>query len=500
MINPESAQYRELAEPNAASLVESLRAVGYSLQTAIADLADNSLTAGANRVEVKFCWAGEDSAVSIIDNGRGMDRAQLIDALRPGASNPLEPRDSRDLGRFGLGLKTASFSQCRRLTVHSKTQAGEETQRTWDLNHVGRTNEWRLIEVSDPVVSEMVTELAKFKSGTVVVWQGCDRIVPPGTSPDDEKAQRRFLESASRVIEHLALVFHRFMEGIPPIKFHVNGNPVKPFDPFLTTEKATQQLTEETLKLRGQSIVIRPFVLPHHSKMTKEAYERAAGPRGWTQSQGFYIYRNKRLLVDGEWLLPGLRKDDHYKLARIQIDIPNTLDSEWQIDVRKARATPPTVLRDRLMQIAQLSRTNASNIYRHRGARLRNSQDELVLLWDRRLSHGKAKYELNRAHPFIQRILDGSCCSPKNVESLLRLVEETVPVPTITIDAAERPDEQREPFQNTDSAELIELARQLVRSLILSGSSSSDAISRLSAVEPFHRLPHIIEAMREELD
>ncbi len=496
----DSPQNRELAEPNPASLIESLRAVGYSLQTAIADLVDNSLTAGATQIEVKFCWAGHDSAVCVIDNGRGMTRERLVDALRPGNANPLESRDSRDLGRFGLGLKTASFSQCRRLTVHSKTEEGEETQRTWDLNHVGQTNEWRLIELSDPTISEMVAGLSKFISGTVVVWQGCDRIVPSGTSPDDEKAQRRFLESASRVMEHLALVFHRFIDGIPPIKFFVNGNPVKPFDPFLTREKATQQLTEETLKLRGESIIIRPFVLPHHSKMTKEAYERAAGPRGWTQSQGFYVYRNKRLLVDGEWLLPGLRKDDHYKLARIQIDIPNTLDSDWQIDVRKARATPPTVLRDRLMQIALLSRTNASNIYRHRGARLRNSQDELVLLWDRRLSHGKAKYELNRAHPFVQRILDGSCCSPKSVESLLRLIEETIPVPTITIDVAERPEEQREPFDNTDSAELIEFGMQLARSLMLSGSSPSEALSRLSAVEPFHRLPHIIETLREELD
>lgn len=495
----DSPQNRELAEPNPASLIESLRAVGYSLQTAIADLADNSLTAGATQIEVKFSWAGQDSAICVIDNGRGMTREHLVDALRPGNVNPLESRDSRDLGRFGLGLKTASFSQCRRLTVHTKTQEGEETQRTWDLNHVGQTNEWRLIEVSDPTISEMAAELSKFKSGTVVVWQGCDRIVSAGTSPDDDKAQRRFLESASRVMEHLALVFHRFMESVPPIKFYVNGNPVKPFDPFLVREKATQQLTEETLRLRGESIVIRPFVLPHHSKMTKEAYERAAGPKGWTQSQGFYVYRNKRLLVDGEWLLPGLRKEDHYKLARIQVDIPNTLDSDWQIDVKKARATPPMPVRDRLSQIAQITRANASNIYRHRGARLRNVDHELILLWERKISHGKARYELNREHPVLKRILNGQACDPRSVEGLLRLIEETIPVPTITIDVAERPDEQREPFEHADTSELVSLGVALARSFRDAGSTVEETMARLSSFEPFNSLPQVVQFVSEEI-
>lgn len=342
-----AVQERELAEPNPASLIESLRAVGYSTPAAIADLIDNSLTAGATQIEVQLAWDGARSGISVADNGRGMTRERLVDAMRPGNLNPLDPREPRDLGRFGLGLKTASFSQCRRLTVHTKSEKSGETQRTWDLDHVGTANEWRLVEISDPVVSTFVSWLHPWPCGTVVVWQVCDRIIPAGTSPDDDRAQRRFLQIADQVMGHLSLVFHRFMEAIPPIRFSVNGNPVKPFDPFLQREQATQQLTEETLVLRGESVVVRPFVLPHHSKIPKEAYERAAGPRGWTQSQGFYVYRGKRLLVDGEWLLPGLRKEDHYKLARIQVDIPNTLDADWQIDVRKARATPPMALRDR---------------------------------------------------------------------------------------------------------------------------------------------------------
>lgn len=492
-------QARELAEPNPASLIESLRAFGYSLPTAIADLIDNSLTAGATSIDVDLHWNGAESSIAIIDNGQGMAKDRLIEALRPGSINPLEAREPRDLGRFGLGLKTASFSQCRRLTVHTKTPAGEETQRTWDLDHVGSSGEWRLVERKDPRVYDAIRALQDGASGTAVVWQVCDRIVPGGTSPDDDKAQRRFLELADQVVHHLSLVFHRFIDGVPPVRIRVNGNALKPYDPFLQREKATQQLTEETLRLGGESIVVRPFVLPHHSKLSRDVYERAAGPRGWTQSQGFYVYRNRRLLVDGDWLGLGLRREDHYKLARIQIDIPNTLDAEWQIDVRKARATPPMALRDRLLQIAQLTRTQASNIYRHRGARLRNADQELVLLWERKLSHGKARYELNRSHPALKRVLSGKSCDPKSVEGLLRLIEETVPVPTITIDVAERPDEQREPFEHADTTDLVSLGLELAKAMMASGSSTDEAVARLISFEPFNHLPHVVQFVVEEM-
>jgi hypothetical protein len=493
-----SMEGRELAEPDPASLIESLRAFGYNLPTAIADLVDNSLTAGASRVDICFRWDGASSTVCITDNGAGMSKSRLVEALRPGSLNPLGQRDARDLGRFGLGLKTASFSQCRRLTVRTRTRGGDDTKRTWDLDHVGLSREWRLVEYDDPEADALLAGVESFDSGTTVLWQGCDRIVPAGTNPDDDRAQRRFLELADGVTHHLALVFHRFIDGLPPVKFRINGNVLKSFDPFLQREKSTQ-LAEETLKLHEQAVVVRPFVLPHHTKLTKDVYDRAGGPRGWTQSQGFYVYRNKRLLVDGDWLGLGLRKEDHYKLARIQVDIPNTLDSEWQIDVRKARATPPLPLRDRLFQIAQLTRTSASNVYRHRGARLRNPKQELVFLWERKLSHGKPRYELNRAHPAVARVVTGQCCTPRDVACLLKLIEETLPVPTITIDVAERPDEQREPFEHLDTTDLVVLGTELAKSMRESGATVGETVERLSSLEPFNRLPHVVQCVFEEI-
>lgn len=488
----------ELAEPNAGSLIESLRAFGYSLPTAIADLVDNSLTAGATTIEVHLHWSGGNSAVAILDNGAGMSPEELVQAMRPGSLSPLEQRDPKDLGRFGLGLKTASFSQCRRLTVRTKANASDVSERTWDLDHVGATGEWRLVTLEDPVVQNFALQLDAVKSGTLVVWQLCDRIVSPTTDLNDDKAQRRFLELADDVAHHLALVFHRFMDGVPPVSIAVNGNKLKSFDPFLQKEKATQLLTEETLRLHGEPVIVRPFVLPHHSKMERDRYDLAGGRRGWTQSQGFYVYRNKRLLVDGDWLGLGLRKDDHYKLARIQIDIPNTLDAEWQIDVRKARATPPAALRESLRRLAELTRTSASNIYRHRGARLGSSSNRLILLWDRRISHGKPRYELNREHPAVKRALTSNGCTPAAVESMLRLIEETVPIPTITIDVSDYPDQQREPFEHTDSSELVRLGRELTDAMIASGAKPDEAAARLSALEPFNRMPHVVQTIMEE--
>jgi hypothetical protein len=197
------------------------------------------------------------------------------------------------------------------------------------------------------------------------------------------------------------------------------------------------------------------------------------------------------------WLGLGIRKEDHYKLARIQVDLPNTLDADWQIDVRKARATPPPALRERLLQIAQITRTEASNIYRHRGARLRNSTQELVFLWERRIAHGKTRYQLNRNHPAIKAVIESEKCSPKDVETILRLIEETVPVPTITIDAAENPEQQREPFEGASSEDLLQLGVALANTFKNGGSSPTEAMNRLSAIEPFNRFPDIVQLVFE---
>ena len=125
-----------LAPPKASAMMEALRGLGYSTATALADIVDNSISAGASEVRLHFDWDGYDSRISILDNGRGMSDSELEAAMTLGTINPLDKRAHTDLGRFGLGLKTASFSQCRSLTVASKREGGPLVCLRWDLDAI----------------------------------------------------------------------------------------------------------------------------------------------------------------------------------------------------------------------------------------------------------------------------------------------------------------------------------------------------------------------------
>ena len=177
----------ELANPNAASLIQSLRAFGYDISTAIADLIDNSITANAREISIRFDWNSNDPFISIADDGHGMTECELFEAMKTGSKNPLEIRDERDLGRFGLGLKTASFSQCKRLTVASKTKESAVSVRCWDLDIVNETNEWILLKKVTNTADRIIAEYFSDKSnGTVVVWEKLDKIVPDECMNDAE--------------------------------------------------------------------------------------------------------------------------------------------------------------------------------------------------------------------------------------------------------------------------------------------------------------------------
>jgi len=172
----------EIAEPHAGAMIESLRAFGYDLRTAIADLIDNSIFAGAKNVWIYFHWNGADSYISITDDGYGMSETELYEAMRPGSKSPLEDREPSDLGRFGLGMKTASFSQCRRLTVASRKNKQNPAIRRWDLDHVTKVDRWELLKYAAPGSEQRIEYPDGLKNGTIVLWENLDRVV--GDSPD----------------------------------------------------------------------------------------------------------------------------------------------------------------------------------------------------------------------------------------------------------------------------------------------------------------------------
>lgn len=486
----------DLAEPYAAPMCESLRAFGYGLPSAIADLIDNSIFAQAENVWVDFDWDGENSTISVADDGNGMSEDVLVEAMRPGSRNPLETRDPKDLGRYGLGLKTASFSQCRVLSVRSKPRQENPVTRRWDLNFVAKRNKWLLLRAIPKASERHLHRFDGLKHGTIVLWEEIDRITK-GLDVDNPDHKRFFLNRIEGVEQHLAMVFHRFIDGPRRLKLHVNGNKIEAWDPFLRREKATQQIADERIRLFQSQISVVPYVLPHISKLSPDKHRAAAGIRGWNLHQGFYIYRNERLLVAGDWLGLGFSKEEHFKLARIQLDIPNSMDHEWEIDVTKSKARPPDALRKDLKHIAQVTRSKASDIYRHRGKVLaRSTSEEFIYTWQRLVRGGKYFYQVNRKHPLVQAAL---AKGGKQTEALLRTLEETVPTTLIAITNSEDPDKHSSPFESGSQKEVNALLQNSYEMMRASGTPHVTAADQLRVMEPFDRFPEIVEAFFENL-
>jgi Histidine kinase-, DNA gyrase B-, and HSP90-like ATPase len=496
--NGTSESMYDIAAPRASAMIESLRAFGYNLQTAIADLIDNSISAGARNVWLSFCWDGASSHMSIRDDGLGMTEMQLISAMRPGSQSPLEKRDPDDLGRFGLGLKTASFSQCRRLTVASRSENHKVAIRQWDLDYVIQVDDWRLLHTPAEGSAQKLNDLGNMPHGTIVLWECLDRIVGRAKT-NDQKAQDDFLEAVEVVENHLAMVFHRFLEKRDRLKIWINHHPVEPWNPFLLDAQATQILPLETLNFRGETVRVQPYILPHHSKIDLDSYNKAAGLNGWNAQQGFYVYRNERLLVAGDWLSLGYQKDEHCKLARIQVDLPNSMDSDWNIDIKKSRARPPTLLKADLKRIARLTRNRATEIYRHRGtAILRQASANYSYLWEQKVKHGKTFYSLNRKHPMVEAVLLESEALTPRLKALLSMIEETVPVPLIALDNSERPYAQAHPFEGTNIEELSEIITQVFDALLKNGWNFKEAKDCLSSMEPFQNYQDLIAIVLEQ--
>lgn len=480
----------DLAQPEPSALVESLRAFGYSLRTAIADLIDNSIAAKAKNVWVHFEWDGIDSRITIKDDGEGMTEGALIIAMRPGSQSPLAERSPKDLGRFGLGLKTASFSQCRRLTVISKVMNGNREARCWDLDYVNKTKEWRLLKTIEPDPLALLQETIP-DQGTIVLWQKMDRVTGHAQS-DDDKAYKRFLESIEKVKQHLEMVFHRYLERPNGLKIWINDRPITAWDPFLRAEKATQELPAEKLICDGKELSVLAYVLPHQSKISQEVHRRASGAHGWNAHQGFYVYRNERLLVGGDWLGLGFQKEEHYKLARIQIDLPNSMDGEWQIDVKKSRAKPPGYLKADLKRIASLTRERAVEIYRHRGKVMaRQNSQNFVFLWEQKLRHGKFFYSVNREHPLVQQAYRSG--NKAELDALLSMLEESIPISHILITNAGEPEKFNTPYENTPPDALQNVLRSSFTALLNSGIGAEDAKKRLLGMDPFNLFPDFVE-------
>ncbi len=365
-------------DPGARRLMESLRSMGYDCSTAIADLVDNSIEAGASEIDIDIiakqevrqdfipAREGYPAAIVIADNGKGMNRDQLHEAMRFGT---LQEYSLRDLGKYGLGLKTASLSQCKVLTVLSKAKSETGTRprkhcMRWDVDHVYETNDWELLIPDEdeltPWEKKILDNLVAKDHGTVVLWTDLDGNLSPLSSNNVNDRERLLAHVIEDVGEHLRMVFHRFMQGSVPGRRKLNitlcGQPLVLWDPFCRNEK-TQELEIISLRMAledldrskiEETVTVSPYILPREDEFSSQpAWKDASGPKNWNQQQGFYFYRNHRLLQAGGW--SRLRtSDEHTKLLRVAVDFSGELDNAFAINITKMRANIPPKIKDEI--------------------------------------------------------------------------------------------------------------------------------------------------------
>lgn len=422
--------------PHASALIGSLRGLGYSPETALADLVDNSISAGAGKVELDLQWHDGNPVAAVLDDGRGMNEDVLAEAMRLGGTGPDNARGETDLGRFGLGLKTASLSQSRRVTVVTRdTQAVSSV--VLDVDVVAEHG-WIAIVPEKLPDHPFAAALLGRATGTLVSWDEIDAL--SGLAGLSKEA---FYLRLEEIRAHLGMVFHRFIAGdASRLSIVLNGRAVKAWDPFQINHPATREMHQEPIRHAGAKFVVKPYVLPHRDRFANESeYQAAGGPGGWAARQGFYVYRAKRLLVAGSWLgLGGVRtwtRDESARLARIQIDLPVGLDRDWRIDVRKSQARPPGALRTRLTAIAGRCREEAREVFafRGRGPRVQGAQPAAAVWLTARSAKG-VSYSINRDHPLVatcRQAMGGG----RALDALLSVIERAVPVERIWLEVSE---------------------------------------------------------------
>ena len=460
--------------PNAPYLVESMRSLGYSFEDAIADLIDNSISANAKHIKI-IQKPSEDPELIIFDDGEGMDEEELIEALRFGSRSPKDARSEGDLGRFGLGMKTASLSQCRQLIVASK-KSGRVTCASWDLDVIKNTNDWSVIQYDEEEISKLpeINKLDLVQSGTYILLRNFDRL-----AESSDNIQNAMTDCLAKTRDHLSLVFHRIISE-NGVKIDINNNVIEPFDPFLENHKGTQKLQTEKIVIDGEVITAQPFILPHMNNLSQEDLRKVGGKDDLRTNQGFYIYRCKRLIIWGTWFRLESKRELN-KLARVRVDIPNTLDSIWSIDVKKSTATIPQKIRKQLSNTVTDAIVKSTRTITHR--RKLNRDNDYVYIWNRETDkEDNAIYTINRDHQLLQILYESLDENQRKLfETILETIESGILAPNLYADAAA--DKLSRCLR--DKEELFAQFTQGVEYAVKSGIPRDVIIGTLANQEPF---------------
>lgn len=487
-------------KPTADILMNSMRAMGYSFEAAIADIVDNSISAHAKCVAIRFPISPSDCYVAICDNGDGMSANELFDAMKYGSKLKSGHRADDDLGRFGLGMKAASLSQCRRLTVASKKD-GIISAYIWDLDVIEKEKDWYVIECTAEQIDQIkhIDYLDVVASGTVVVWENFDLFGHSSGNIYSELCQYQ-----NDTAEYLSLIFHRYLNGDcgVPLVIKVNHCELNGLDPFLENHKKTNARRKVEIPILDstgveRTVEVQPFVLPFQKDLTEKDKQLSGGIENYRSKQGFYVYRNKRLIIWGTWF--GRHRDELTKYARVRVDIPNTLDDIWGIDIRKQTAKIPAIIKNRLTKAVDEAMDIAVKAQTYRG-RVEKVDEDIEYIWNRiKCRDGQFIYHINREAKIFELIRDKVDDETwSRIDMVLEEIENAVPYQQIYIDKSQNrlddnaADEER-------LAEIKEKAEILVELAMEMGAEDCDeVIDRLLQSEPFNHYPALAEKLKEE--
>ncbi|QDL71655.1 ATP-binding protein [Streptomyces malaysiensis subsp. malaysiensis] len=325
--------------PPDARYMEALSSQGYGFEVAIADLVDNSIDAGAKDVLIHFLRDGEQLvSLLVVDDGRGMDEEALDVAMTIGGR---QSYDLKSLGMFGTGLKSASLSHADAVTVVSTTKRTRTAGRRWLMEHAKAGFQCDIVEsdFAQTLIDRYYDKPITWQ-GTIVRWDGVKDFPKHGGSSQTDRYLHRTINKLGL---HLGLYLHRFLaradfnitiavEDVLTGTVYLDFG-VEPLDPFaypVTGSADYPRQFHAPIRSLASDIVLNAHVWP--PKSNTDEY-RAVG--SVIDRQGFYFYRNDRLVQAGGW--NNYRQpEQHLSLARVAIDLPPNLSDVFRLTVKKS--------------------------------------------------------------------------------------------------------------------------------------------------------------------
>ena len=411
-----------IANPST-NMVDVISNSGYTLNSAIADIIDNSISANAKNIDIRFIFNGLDSKIVIIDDGDGMNYSKIKEALIYANRNVNDVRASNDIGRYSIGLNSASSSFCNCLFLTSKVENQEQNSVVMDFDHIRDSKKWEIFRCKNR------DDYLIKNHGTIVLWERL-QLEKDKSNNVNILLNYELITPLLKDLElHLSRVFYRY------IKFHgvvisLNNNVIEGWDPFLTFNSDTQVCFKDIYEVNGSKIRIEGYVLPvaeHLSPFDKD-YEFGFG-KGLSELQGFYVYREDRLISYGGWLnIDGLPRTDKANYARIGLFVDNKLDSYLSVNFIKNQIILPADLSAKLKPIAKDIRLKSSNNYDYKKnprPYIKN-KDIIEKPWITTKTRNGIKAQINVNHPVIKDACKNMSLRDKKI--LFDLLSKTIPI------------------------------------------------------------------------